>query len=88
MAARAEKKTVEKAPRGRRLCQTAGALAGALGMFFVLKAAALAHSNHPLVAVTPIDAGIAATLHHWFAGADPVTRTLAMAMRPGASRNL
>lgn len=50
------------------------------GMFFLLKAAALTHSGVPFVAPPGETATAFARVHHWFAGADPVTRVLASAL--------
>lgn len=83
LASRVEEKKREEAPPAYTALRIAGSLPFALAIFFVLKAAALAGSGgRPFADPLAPGAGIAAHLHHWFAGADPVTRTLAVAIRP------
>ena len=87
LAARVEEKKAEEARPSRRLVQAGGILAGTLACFFVLKAAALAHDGGVFAAPVAAEAGLGARLHQWFAGADPISATLAAALRP-APRDL
>lgn len=85
LSARVEEEKERNKPRGHRVAAGVGVLGGTLAMFFVLKAAALAASGAPLVE-TGAEASLTGQIYRWFAGADPVTRTLAAAMRgPDAS---
>ena len=82
---RVEKKQHDERPRFARSRNAAASISGAAACFFVLKAAALATGGSAaLAAPLPADSGLGARLHHWVAGADPVTATLAAALRPAA----
>lgn len=85
LAARVEERKQAEAPRHRTVLQVGGSMATAIALFFLLKAAALAISGQPFAAPPAAEAGLGARLHHWFAGADPVTRTLAEALRPATT---
>ncbi len=65
----------------QRPLQIAGALAGAVAFFFVLKAFAFSQSDAALSRPIAAEASIGATIFYWFAGADPITQTLAAAMQ-------
>ncbi|MCB1396917.1 MAG: hypothetical protein H6898_05345 [Rhodobacter sp.] len=83
LASRVEEKKREDAPAALTALRAAGAVPFAMAFFFFLKAVALAGSGgHSFAAPLTDEAGVAAHLHHWFAGADPVTRTIAVAIRP------
>lgn len=82
LAAKAEIKKSKEAPRNERAYQAVGAVFGALAFFFLLKATALATTNRPFYGAPVAEAGLGAQVYHWFAGADPITRTLATAIRP------
>ncbi|MCL4675478.1 MAG: hypothetical protein KJZ59_05520 [Pararhodobacter sp.] len=86
LSARAEDKAAKENPPMRRLARVAGVLAGTLALFFVLKAAALAYSEQPFAAAPAAEAGLGAQIHHWIAGADPISKTLALALRPDPTR--
>ncbi|WP_323035861.1 hypothetical protein [Pararhodobacter sp.] len=79
--AKVEELELKETKRHRRPLQILGAVAGAVAFFFVLKAAALSHSGQPLGAPLAAEAGLSAQIYHWFAGADPITTTLAAAIR-------
>ncbi|MCB1406931.1 MAG: hypothetical protein KDK01_11935 [Rhodobacteraceae bacterium] len=81
LAAKAEDKVAKERRPLYRVLRIIGALAGSLALFFVLKAAALAYSDTPLPTAPAAEAGIGAQVQHWIAGADPISRTLALAMR-------
>lgn len=84
LAARVEvKKTAEARPR--RLRRAAGVLAGTLLCFFVLKAAAVAFDPQAFPGPPPEGAGAGARILFWIAGADPVSSTLAAALRSSAA---
>lgn len=82
LAARVAARARAERPRAQRTRQVAGALAATVAAFFLLKAAALATTGLPLAAPPAADSGFAATLYTWIAGPDPLTRTLALALRP------
>lgn len=82
IATRVEDQKHASHPTAQRLVGAGLGIAGACALFFVLKAAALAQSDLPLAAPLPAEAGFAQRLHHWIIGPDPVTRTLATAIRP------
>lgn len=69
--------------RPRRLLQAGSVIAGTFVCFFVLKAAAIAHDGQAFAAgPVPSDAGFGAQVYHWVTGRDPISNTLAMAIRP------
>jgi len=76
----------------RRMLGVLSAFAATLVCFFVLKGAAVAHNGQAFAEPPGAEAGIAAQIHHWFAGADPISATLATALRnaprPGARDTL
>lgn len=91
LAARVEAvKAREQKPR--RAAAILSAFAATLVCFFVLKAAAVAHNGHAFAEPPGEGAGVAAQIHHWFAGADPISATLATALRqaprPGVTETL
>src|SRR5690606_38315486 len=65
----------------RRLRQGLEVVAGTLVCFFVLKGAAVAHNGRAFAEPLTAEAGIGAQIYHWFAGSDPISATLAAAMR-------
>jgi len=80
LAARVEAVKARNA-RPRRLARGAGVIAGTLACFFLLKAAAVAHDGRAFAGPPAEGAGFGATLTYWFAGADPISSTLAAALR-------
>lgn len=83
LKSRVEKKKHQSRPRFAGLRRTASSITGAAACFFVLKAAALATGGTAAFAgPLPADPGLGARLHHWVAGVDPVSSTLASALRP------
>lgn len=67
----------------RRLASASGVIAGTLVCFFVLKAAAVAHNGAAFAGPAGADAGLGAQIYQWFAGTDPISSTLAAALRNG-----
>lgn len=67
----------------RRAAQAGGVIVATLACFFVLKGAAVAHNGHAFAAPAGAEAGIGARVYQWFAGTDPISSTLAAAMRNG-----
>ena len=84
LAARVEARKAEEHSSAQRLVQGMGVIVGTLACFFFLKAAALAHDGQAFAALGGDANGFGAQLHHWFAGADPISSTLSHALREGA----
>ncbi|MFN4100483.1 MAG: hypothetical protein ACK4GT_11970 [Pararhodobacter sp.] len=80
LATRVEAKKAKQAGP-RRLTRAAGVIAGTLVCFFLLKAAAVAHDSRAFAGPPAQGAGVVATIAYWFAGADPISSTLAAALR-------
>lgn len=83
LAARVEARKEQDHKPAQRLVRGLSVIAGTLVCFFVLKAAALAHDGQAF-ATTAAEPGIGAQIYHWFAGADPISSTLAYALRAPA----
>lgn len=81
LAAKLDVIEAEQSTRKRRPLQIAGAMGGATVFFFVLKAAAFSHNGNAFTTTLAAEAGFGAQVYHWFAGADPITTSLAAAMR-------
>lgn len=75
----------ERAAKPRRLRSAMAVIAGTLVCFFLLKAAAVAHDGRQFTPAPGAEAGLGATLHYWIAGADPISTTLAAALRSPSS---
>lgn len=86
LTAKVEEIEITHAPRKQRALKAAGAIVGAAAFFFVLKAAAYSHNDRAFTAPLAAEAGFGALVYHWFAGADPITTSLAAAIRPVYSR--
>lgn len=84
LEARVEQKKTDETPRLQRLRQASASILGAVAVFYVLKAAAMA-AGGPLIVAPTAQAGIGASLTHWILGPDPVSSALAMAMQGGAT---
>jgi hypothetical protein len=82
LAARVEAVKARDA-KPRRLRQVLAVVAGTLICFFVLKGAAVAHNGRAFAEPLAAEAGIGAQIYQWFAGADPISATLAAALRNG-----
>ena len=82
LAAHAKSQKAAKVPILHRSPHAVSALAGAIAVFFVLKAAALATTGQPFVESPTEEHSMGAQILYWFAGADPITLALASAMRP------
>ncbi|MCW1934454.1 hypothetical protein [Pararhodobacter zhoushanensis] len=81
LASRVEARKEQQHRPAQRLVRGLSVIAGTLVCFFVLKAAALAHDGQAFAAPAPAEPGISAQIYHWFAGADPISSTLAYALR-------
>ena len=84
LAARVEAQKAREA-KPRRIGQAGGVILGTLVCFFVLKGAAVAHNGEAFVGPAAAEAGIGAQIYQWFAGRDPISSTLAAALRNGPS---
>ena len=84
LAARVEARKEQEHRPARRLVRGLNVIAGTLVCFFVLKAAALAHDGQAFSTPAATEPSIGAQIYHWFAGADPISSTLAYALRDGA----
>lgn len=88
LAARVAEQQRQQRPQYQRARAALVALSGALVMFFLLKGATLAYFGAAdFAAITaPLAQGESfATLRLWFAGADPLTRVLALVMNPSGA---
>ncbi|MCB1411321.1 MAG: hypothetical protein H6899_07565 [Rhodobacter sp.] len=78
---RVEAKRTRENPWRLRAMRVSGVLTGAIVCFFLLKGAALASRDAGFAPPLPPDAGFGAQVYYWFAGADPISATLAAALR-------
>jgi hypothetical protein len=88
LTAKVEEAEEEHANRRNRPMRIVGAILGAIVFFFVLKGVALSHSGRSFSDPLAADAGIGAQIYHWFAGADPISATIAIAIRPATALTL
>lgn len=83
LSARVEARKAREAKPQRRVLQAASVVAGTVACFFLLKAVALAHNGNAFAAPVPAEAGLGTQIYHWLADPDPISGTLAAALRNG-----